>query len=195
MSAQNEIALGAHTYTVRPQKIGYLIHKLGPNLQEALTAEIEGLDAAALAGAKARDVLAVFIPDLMPTWEWLGYASERAFEETQLWKRSNGAEGSDQYDEAADKSPEPLQIKAAFKAASNVNGGEVFGHLKALIGPVLWEKVTALVVAKMAEESGPLSTISPTSESSPTSPPASGESDPTTSGTTPPTTTPQVSGA
>jgi hypothetical protein len=182
MSAQNEVALGAHTYTVRPQKLGYLIHKLGPNLQEALTAEIDGLDGAELAGAKARDVLAVFIPDLMPVWEWLGFASEEAMK-------------AKVYDSERDHSPEPLQVKMAFKAASNVNGGEVFGHLKALIGPVLWEKLTALLVAKVAEESGPLSKISPTSAPLPTSPPASGASDPTPSGTTPQTMTPPASAA
>jgi hypothetical protein len=185
MSAQNEIQLGVHTYTVRPQKIGYLIHKLGPNLQEALTAELEGLDGALLAGAKARDVLAVFIPDLMPTWEWLGYASERAFEDTQLWKRSDGAEGSDQYDENADNSPEPLQIKQAFKAASNVNGGEVLGNLKALLGETLTQKVIEFLV-EFARQQGALT--SPTSAPSPTSPPPSGGSAQTNSGTTPPTT-------
>lgn len=166
-----EVTLGAHTYKVRPQKIGYLIHKLGPNLQEALAAEVEGVDGGELVGAKARDVLAVFIPDLMPVWEFVGYASEEAM-----------LTGT--YNEEDDHSPEPLQIKAAFKAASDANGGEVFKHLKALMGPVLWERLTAFLTAKLAEESGPLSTIS---ASLPTSPSANGASASTSSTTSPPT--------
>lgn len=182
MSGRNEIALGAHTYTVRPQKIGYLMHKLGPNLQQALTVELDDLNAAELVGARTRDVLAVFIPDLMPTWEWLGYASEEA-----MHARA--------YDEEQDRSPEPLQVKAAFKAASNVNGGEVLGHLKALAGglaPELRDKIQAVLLAKWAEASNEETS---TSASSPTSPPASGGSDQTSSGTSPQTTTPQASAA
>lgn len=181
MKAQ-KVKMGAHEYTVRPQKIGYLIHKLGPNLQEALTAEIDGADGAELVGAKARDVLAVFIPDLMPVHEFIGYPSEEAMQASA-------------YDEEADRSPEPLQIKAAFKAASDVNGGEVFKHLKALMGalaPELKDKLQGFMVAKLAEESNPPST---TSASSPTSPSASGDSDSTSSTTTPPTPTPQASAA
>lgn len=179
MAGIQEVTLGAHTYKVRPQKIGYLIHKLGPNLQEALAAEITGVDGAALVGVKAHDVLAVFIPDLMPAHEFVGYASEEAM--------LAGA-----YDEEADNSPEPLQIKAAFKAASDVNGGEVFKHLKALMGPTLWEKLTAFLTAKLAEEGSPLSTISAPSL---TSQSTNGDSPSTSSTTSPPTPTQAASAA
>lgn len=144
MQGEQTVTLGAHTYTVRAQKIGYLIHKLGSRVQEALEAQIEGVDGAALVGAKAHDVLAVFIPDLMPLHEFLGYVSDEAMRE--------GA-----YDEALDHSPEPLQIKAAFKAASDVNGGEVLSHLKALLGPVLTERILAVVTAKIAEQTSAIS--------------------------------------
>jgi hypothetical protein len=168
------ITLGAHDYEVRPQKIGYLINKLGTRLQEALESEIDGVDGVALAGAKAHDVLNVFIPDLMPVYEFLGYASEAAM--------LNG-----EYSEATDVSPEPLQIKDAFKAASDVNGGEVLGHLKALLGPVLTEKAVAAITAMVAEAAR-----STTSAPSPISPPTSGGSDQTSSGTTPLTSAPSA---
>ena len=171
-----EVTLGAHTYTVRPQKIGYLINKLGPNLQAALEAEVEGIVGAALVGAKARDVLAVFIPDLMPTWEFLGYDSQAAM-------------AANEYKEHQDTSPEPLEIKDAFKAASDVNGGEVLGHLKGLLGPALTQRVSAAIVALMAEK---LPSISATPVPSPTSPPMHGESAQTNSGTSAPTSPPSV---
>lgn len=166
------ITLGAHEYDVCPQKIGYLINRLGPRLQEALEAQLDGVDGAALVGAKAHDVLQVFIPDLMPVHEFLGFVSEEALK-------------AGEYSEATDLSPEPLQIKDAFKAASDVNGGEVLGHLKALLGPVLTQKAVAAVTAAVSESAR--STIS---APSPTSPPTSGDSDPTSSGTTPPTSDP-----
>jgi hypothetical protein len=165
-----EVTLGQHTYKVLPQKIGYLINRLGSRLQEALEAEIDGVDGAALVGAKAHDVLSVFIPDLMPVHEFLGYASEEAMK-------------AGEYSEATDTSPEPLQIKDAFKAASDVNGGEVLGHLKALLGPVLTERAVAAVTEAAR---------STTSAPSPTSPPTSGASDPTSSGTKAPTSLPSA---
>jgi hypothetical protein len=163
------IILGAHEYDVRPQKIGYLINRLGSRLQEALEAELDGVDGAALIGAKSHDVLTVFIPDLMPVHEFLGYASDEAMR-------------AGDYSEAADVSPEPLQIKDAFKAASDVNGGEVLGHLKALLGPALTQRAVAAITAAVSESAR--STIS---GHSPTSPPPSGASDPTNSGTSAPT--------
>lgn len=176
-----KVKLGAHECTVRPQKIGYLIHRLGPDLQDALVADLTG-EGAEVVGEKAHAILKVFVPDLMPVWEFLGFPSKEAWE-------------AGDYDENLDCSPEPLQVKAAFKAASDVNGGEVLKHLKALLGmlaPELQQKATAFIVAKLAEESSPLST---TSVPSPTSPSTSGESDSTSSGTTPPIPTPLESAA
>jgi hypothetical protein len=172
-----EITLGAHTYEVRPQKVGYLINRLGPKLQEALESEPEGIDGVKLVGAKAHEVLKVFIPDLMPVHEFLGYASHDAML-------------ADDYGEATDVSPEPLQIKDAFKAASDVNGGEVLGRLKDLLGPVLTQRVTALLTARIAEAS-----TSGTSPSSLTSQPTSGGSGQTSSSTPEPTPEPAASAA
>src|SRR3954454_24556443 len=101
------VKLGEHEYIVFPQKIGYLMNKLGPRLQEALEAEIDGVGGVKLAGVKAHDVLSVFIPDLMPAHEFLGYTSEESLV-------------ADEYDEHADKSPDAPQIEAAFTAAKEV---------------------------------------------------------------------------
>lgn len=178
VAMKKEVILGQHTYLVLPQKIGYLMNKLGPRLQEAIEAEIDGVDGVKLAGVKAHDVLSVFIPDLMPVHEFLGFSSEAALQ-------------AGEYDENADNSPDAPQVKAAFKAASDVNGGEILGHLKALAGamaPEMKERALAFIVAKMAETKK--DSPSPISAPSPTSPSTSGTTESTTSSTTPPTSEP-----
>lgn len=174
MPTAREVTLGQHRYLVLPQKIGYLLHRLGSRVQEVLEAEVSGVEGAAIVGAKAHGLLSVFIPGLMPLHEFLGYASGEAM-------------AAGDYSEATDVSPEPLQIKEAFKAASDVNGGEVLGHLKALLGPALTERAIAVVTATISENA-----LSTTPESSPTSPPTNGESDPTSSGTEALTSTPST---
>jgi hypothetical protein len=178
MKAQ-KIKLGAREYTVRPQKVGYLIHHLGPDLQSALTADIDVENPGEVLGVKARDVLAVFIPDLMPGYEFVGFSSQEAMD-------------AGEYDPDGDRSPEPLQVEHAFKVASDVNGGQVFSHLKGLIGPKLWESARAFMAAKLTEEGGPLSKISTSSQ---TSPSTNGDSGSTSSTTTPPTPTTRASEA
>jgi hypothetical protein len=173
------VKMGEHEYVVFPQRIGYLMNRLGPRLQEAIEAEIDGVGGIKLVGVKAHDVLKVFIPDLMPAHEFLGYASEEAL-------------AADAYEEDADRSPDAPQIEAAFAAVKDVNGGAVLDHLKALVGalaPEMKERALAFIVAKMAEKKDSLSeTLAP----SPTSPPPSGGSDPTSSSMSPQTRTPSA---
>jgi hypothetical protein len=136
------VKLGEHEYVVFPQKIGYLMNKLGPRLQEAIEAEIDGVDGIKLVGVKAHDVLSVFVPDLMPAYEFLGYDSEEALR-------------ADAYNELADCSPDAPQIEAAFAAVKEVNGGAVLDHLKGLVqalAPEMKERALAFIVAKMAEK-------------------------------------------
>lgn len=177
-----KIKLGAHDYEVRPQTIGYLMNRLGPKLQEALEAEVDGVDGVQLLGAKAYETLKVFIPELMPLHAFLGFPSEEAM--------TAGA-----YEEGeADSSPTAPQVKNAFKAAKLVNGGEVLDALKALLGEKLTQRAVAFMVSKLAEseEIKKLTSTSLTSAPSPTSPSTSGESDSTSSSTSPPTpTTPE----
>lgn len=171
------VKLGEHDYVVFPQKIGYLMNKLGPRLQEAIEAEIDGVGGANMVGVKAHDVLKVFIPDLMPVWEFCGFASEEAM-----------LIGQDAYDEDADKSPSAPEVRAAFTASSDVNGGEILSHLKALAGamaPEVKQKLTSFIAAKLAEQ-GTKTSRSPISAPSPTSPSTSGDSGSTSSSTPPP---------
>lgn len=175
---KREVELGQHTYLVLPQKIGYLMNKLGSRLQEALEAEISGVDGIKLVGVKAHDTLKVFIPDLMPVHEFLGFDSEEAMR-------------AGNYDEALDVSPDAPQVEAAFAAVKAVNGGQVLDHLKALAGamaPEMKQRLLGFIVAKMGEAGSRL----PTSAPSPTSPPPSGESAPTSSSPTPPTSPPSA---
>jgi hypothetical protein len=167
-----EITLGDQQYKVVPQRVGYLVHKLGDRFGELLEAELEGVEGAEMLPAQAHAILRVFIPGLMPVHEFLGYASEEAM------KAGN-------YDEKDDRSPDPLQIGAAFKAASDANGGEVLSHLKALIGPEIRQKLMAVVIAEISKR-----TRSETSESSPTSPALNGASESKSSGTSAPTLVP-----
>jgi hypothetical protein len=178
-----KIKLGAHTYEVRPQPIGYLMNELGPELQGALEAEVDGLDGARVLGAKAYETLKVFIPELMPLHEFLGFDSEEAMKAKVYIGRE------------ADCSPTAPQLTGAFKAVKLVNGGEVLDALKALLGPVIWEKATAFLVTKLTESEKflEIASTSPTSAPSPTSPSTSGESGSTSSSTPSPIPTPAAS--
>jgi hypothetical protein len=161
MQNGTEITLREHKLLVLPQSIGYLSHKLGPRLKEILETDLDGLDGVDVLTAKTYETLAVFIPslpDTIPLYEFLGYASTEAME-------------AKRFDEEADRSPTAPQVKAAFDAAFKVNGGEVLASLKALLGPAITEKVMALVTASVAEKFP-----SKIRESSQISPSTSGES-------------------
>lgn len=177
MQVKREVTLGDHTYLVIPQGIGWLTHKLGPRLQEAVEADIEGIDGLDVLGAKAHSVLSAFIPDVMPLHEFLGYASSEAMREGT-------------YDPAADRSPNILDVEEAFKAASDVNGGRVLAALKALLGPELSQKAVAAITSTLAEK-----LPSVISDKSPTSPSTSGGSESTSSSTPDPTPPTPVSAA
>jgi hypothetical protein len=118
-----EIKLGEREYTVVAQRHAYLQRQLGPRAREV--AELAGGDTAEFIKAGTtgyHKMLQVFIPDLMPIWEWEGYASATAMD-------------TDQYDEEADKSPTIDQMVVAFQAVAAVNRLDLVGKLKELVGP------------------------------------------------------------
>lgn len=120
--SQVKVALGQHEYTVHPQRHAYLRHRLGGELEGL--AEVEAVADGNLLDQvieKAYEFLSVFIPDLMPQWEFEGYGSPSAFEARE-------------YDEAADRSPSPDQIIGAFEMALRVNRLDLVKHLKTWIG-------------------------------------------------------------
>lgn len=192
-----EIKLGEHEYTVVAQRHAYLERMLGPQIGSALSLSggdgAQGLIASASTGYHG--LLKVFLPELMPLWEWRGFASETAFTSTELHKSSGGEEGSDQYDVAADKSPTTDQMVVALRAVAEVNRIDLVEKLKDLVGPDffksdLWRAVRlrleiAGIDAIKSFDLGALTSVSLQ--------PPSGESAPTNGGTPPPT--PASSGA
>lgn len=120
--SQVKVALGEHEYTVHPQRHAYLRHRLGDELGRL--GDVEAVADENLLDQvtqKAYEFLSVFIPDIMPRWEFEGYGSPSSFEARE-------------YDEAADRSPSPDQIIGAFEMALRVNRLDLVKHLKAWIG-------------------------------------------------------------
>lgn len=182
-----KIKLGRHNYEVLPQPIGYLMNEVGSDLQAALESDADGLDGTRQVGQKSYELLKVFIPDLMPLYEFLGFASEEAMR--------MGPAG---YDRTHDHSPKPPQIAQAVKEIKRANGGEVLDGLKAVLDQRMVQKATTLLISLASEvmrDSGGLTvdrlkeaiSTFQTSESSQTSPSTSGESDSMKSSETSPT--------
>jgi hypothetical protein len=190
-----EIKLGEHEYTVVAQRHAYLERKLGPQIGATLNlSAAEGPIAIASTGYHA--LLNVFIPELMPLWEWRGFASETAYTATELHKTSGGEEGSDQYDEAADRSPTTDQMVTAFRAVAEVNRIDLVEKLKELVGPDFFASDIWRAIRLKLEIAGidAIKKFDLGALSSPSSPPPSGESDQTNGGTTVPTAAPSGAG-
>jgi hypothetical protein len=181
------ITLGDETYLVVPQRHTRLTRRLFSDggvfasIQDLTTLNTEeGLDSIIGAlGGKIYEVLEVFIPDLMPRWQFEGYASEQF-----------AADG--QYDEEADRAPTVPEIKNALVVAIRVNGLDWIGQLKQLVDPRVLKNQISLTMARMgsaARESRGLG------EPSLSSLPQNGASEPTSSGTTEPTPEPQPASA
>jgi hypothetical protein len=133
-----EIELGPYRYTIVPQKIGRLRHSLreaftpGADDSDDALAEAEelaekvdsgqGEDVVEQLGGQAHAVLGVFIPDLMPKYEWLGFATEQAMKD-------------DAYVGAQDRSPDLDQIVEALETCMHVNRIDLVKHLKDLVSP------------------------------------------------------------
>lgn len=134
---------------------------------------------------KLYDLLSVFIPNLMPRWEFEGYGSEGHYER-------------DEYVDELDRSPSVPQINTAFETAVQVNGlrwvKKVLGFfdskmlraeanlaLQRGFGVMRENMDTILATPGQAKE------ISPTGSDSPSSPVGNGASASTSSGTTDPT--------
>lgn len=166
-----QVTLGEHTYGIKPQRIGRLADRLGERFNTLVDAELGGEGASQLAvlGQGAHDILRVFIPNLMPVHEFLGYGSPQALE------------AGGERDPETDFSPTFPEIRNAFETAFRVNGFEVFGHLKALVGPELLQK---MVAAKVSE------TLTAGSAGSQNSARANGASASQSSGTDAPTSAP-----
>jgi hypothetical protein len=169
--SQVTVQLGEHEYTVHPQRHAYLRHRLGDKIELLgqnlnLIADGNFLDQIV---DQAYEFLSVFIPEMMPQWEFEGYGTPEAFE-----ARS--------YDEAADRSPTTGQIIGAFEAALRVNRLDLVKHLKGPLQTLLGDDYLAaqlkVGVGTMTERA---------LGDSPSSPPENGASAQTSSGQDAPT--------
>lgn len=174
-----DVEIGGDTYRVVAQRQGRLTRRLfgdkGIFASLEVFADLEQ-DASfdslyELIGGRIYDVLAVFIPDFMPRWQFDGFASATAAEQGQ-------------YDEEADRSPTIPEITGALKAAITVNDLDWLGKLKDLVDPKLLRSRLNLAVARMGTGAPEAPESSPPS---PSLPQANGESAPTSSGTSDPT--------
>lgn len=192
-----EVELGEHKYTAVAQRHAYLERKLGPELGEAM--KLAGGDAATLVASGSEGyhrLLAIFIPELMPLFEWRGFPSQTAYDQTKLWQESGGKEGEDQYNEALDKSPDIDQMVDAMQAVAEVNRIDLLGKVKELAGPDffssdLWRALKARVEIEGIKVLTALPAGDPDSESLQ---PPSGGPPPSNGGTTPPTSASSAAG-
>lgn len=177
------ITLGGESFDVVPQRQARLTRRLFgdegvfASLDDLATLNTDdGLDAVIMQlGGKIYDVLAVFIPDISPRWQFEGYASAQLAEEGR-------------YDEEADRSPTVPEIKDALATAIRVNGLDWIGNLRQLVDPQVLRNQISLTMARMgtrARETRGLGAPSPKSQ------PQNGASDQTSSGPSEQTPEPQ----
>lgn len=176
-----DIELGDHEYRIIPQRQARLYRRLiGPkgviagmsNIGELLGEDSDMSAFLGVASDKLYEVLLIFIPDLMPEWEFEGYASESAAER-------------EEYDETGDHSPTHPQVLNALQTAIQVNG---VGWVKKILGffdPVMVRAaLTQWIAGQLQEQQRTRSGIG---SPSPSSPSTNGESASTSSGTSDPT--------
>src|SRR5262245_6148845 len=168
MAERRLVRLAAHEYPIVPQRIGYLRSKLGVALGNLDQLGLEGENIVDVLGDRAYGVLKVFVPGLMPEWEFMGFATQEAMD------------GND-YDEQYDKSPSLKEIKTAFLAAAEVNEIDLLKHLGKLIGP---EVIRGYVAGVLVDN---LESRRQTSDSPSSSAPSTEPTPSMTSGTTLPT--------
>jgi hypothetical protein len=147
-----EVKLGDYDYVIVPQRIGYLRSQLGVVLKGVIDQDLSSDNIVDLLGEKLYGAMRVFIPDIMPEWEFHGYATKEAMDE-------------DKYEPQYDKSPSPTQVRRALTAASEVNEIDLLRHLGKLIGPDLIRSWLAGAMADSMEAS--LSKSQPTNGDSP----------------------------
>lgn len=166
------IRLGSYEYTVVPQRIGRLRRHLGRAMSDLES--LGGDSLAEFVGAsleRAHGLLKVFIPDLMPIYEFSGYRSEAAMEADE--------------DDDGDWGPTFPDIVNAFEVVMRVNRLDLLGHLRSVISP---ELIRAYISSRMADVIRDSQTSSSASSASTPGPPSQS----TDSGMTLPTLEPSL---
>jgi len=139
------VLIGEYTYQVVPQRIGRLRKRLGRALGDLETLQGDSITSfAAESMDRTHTILKVFIPDLMPIWEFSGYRSEAAMEADE--------------EEEGEYGPTLPDIVHAFEVVMKVNRLDLLGHLRQVISP-------ELIRAYIATKVGDAIAASPTSSS------------------------------
>jgi hypothetical protein len=118
------VTLGDREYHVIPQRIGYLRSRFGVALAGLDTTELSSGSVVEFLGERVYAVLNVFIPDLMPKYEFLGFRTQEDLD-------------ADKYEPVHDHSPSPTQVKTALLLGAEINEIDLLKHLGKLIGPEL----------------------------------------------------------
>lgn len=139
------VRLGDKTYEVVAQRKA----RLRRRLPQAFSLDQASLDAEAgwsglldLLDKNSYSLLKVFIPDIMPEWEFNGFSSEAD------WK-------ADRYQEDADHSPTWPQVTEAARICAEINGLDLVKHLKNLVSPELIRAFLTSQVADFLTETSP----------------------------------------
>lgn len=120
-----EVELGEHRYAVVPQKLGRLRHSLREAFRGSDVEVEDGVavlesetpsDLVSSLGDQAHKLLSVFIPGLMPEWEWQGYPSEDAYRRRVAADRAGEA--------ALERVREALEARAEALAAEDQEAHE-----------------------------------------------------------------------
>lgn len=127
------VQLGSHRYVVVAQRQARLRRQV-PAVFAGVGAADAG-DLLTMLSDRAYDLLRVFIPDVMPKWEYDGYRSEQAAE-------------ADDYDDASDTSPTHKQVQDALAVCLEVNGIDKFRLLGNVVSP---ELIRALMTQRLAD--------------------------------------------
>lgn len=149
-----KVRLGSREYTIVAQGIGRIRRKLTQILRLVDQGGEDGLEVSELSG-ELYEAVKVFVPDLAPEWELLGYAGPEAFE-----RRSEPGYVEPDPDEEI-VTPTVPEISELLETIYRVNGGE---RLVRLLGNVIG---LDLIRAKLRQA---LANWTPSSTSSASSP-------------------------
>lgn len=160
---QETIQLGDQSYHVVPQRIGYLRRRFAEFIRSAGKLDADASDVIGVLGDQAHSALRIFIPNLMPEHEFLGYGSAEALEasrraraehaehvarlradhqaahplddrESPVFEEPVLEDDDPGYDVELDRSPTPPEIIHAFNVCMRVSRFDLLKHLRGLVG-------------------------------------------------------------
>ncbi len=173
-----KVQFGAKQYDVQPQRIGRLRRKLGAVVE--LTGNAAMGETPDDLGGQLYEALKVFVPDLAPEWELLGYMNQQDFDNRadENWTEAD-------YDADADRSPTTAEVEDMLTTIYRVNGAE---RLVRLLGKFIDQKTIQRQIRVLQSQA--VINRAEDSKQSQSLPPQSGESDEPSSSTPPRTADP-----